>query len=54
MIISVANSIPVQRWSSRSYNGFGKTTQTAVNVVDRRAEPFPREKGKKWIANPAM
>jgi hypothetical protein len=54
MIISVANSMPVQRWSSRSYMALIKTAQTAVNVVDRRAEPFPCEKGKNWIANPTL
>jgi hypothetical protein len=32
----------------------GETTQTAVNVVDRRAEPSSCEKGKNWIANPTM
>ena len=35
-------------------HGFGKTAQSTVNVVDRGMEPFPGEKGKKWIANPAM
>jgi hypothetical protein len=37
-----------------SVHGFGKTPQTAVNVVDRRAEPFPCKKGKNWIPNPTM
>src|SRR5205823_882577 len=35
-------------------HGLGKTTQTAVNVVDWCAEPSSYEKGKNWIANPTM
>src|SRR5205823_12900699 len=35
-------------------HGLGETTQTAVIVVDRCAEPSLYEKGKNWIANPTM
>src|SRR5205823_13688512 len=35
-------------------HGLGKTTQTAVNVVDWCAEPSSCEKGENWIANPTM
>src|SRR5262249_40100655 len=35
-------------------HGFGKTAQTAVNVVNRRVEPLARKKGENRIANPAM
>jgi hypothetical protein len=37
-----------------SVHGLGKTAQATVNVVDRGMEPFPDEKRKKRIANPAM
>ena len=43
MIISVANSIPVQRWSSRSTSVSREAAHAAVDVVDGRAEPAPRE-----------
>ena len=54
MIISVANSIPVQRWSSSSVERLGEAAHAAVDVVDRRAEPAARHAREHRVAEPAV
>ena len=53
MIISVANSIPVQR-DPTGCRDLWRTAQPAVDVPDWGAEPRARHQRKKRVAQPAM